>query len=486
MIGKILGRLDRLDPQVAWEPADEGQTWDLRWAAHLYRRAAFGFPPLSVEARKDDRSPNPLGRLEDAVRRGRRQCVTEVLEGAGTNESQSQFDQLLDTVGERLAAGSWTRFGGIQMDRLQGWWLYRMLTAPHPLQERMTLFWHDHFATSVDKVGQPALMFRQNQLLRKHALGDFGQLTLGISHDPAMMIFLDCNTNIAAAPNENFAREVMELFTLGVGNYTEKDIREAARAFTGYSTAGGKFFLDQKLHDAGQKTVLGQTGPWNGDDIVRICLQQQACPKFLAAKLYREFVNEETEPPEEILAVLAEAIRLHNFQMKPVLELILSSRLFYSEHAYRRRIKSPVEYIVGLLQAFSSRVSVDVLVDLSADLGQVVFEPPNVAGWDGGKAWLNSATVLARNNLAWAIIGGQDEPFRSSVNLPKFLSKHAGDQPEKQLTFLVQLLLQGDLPKTSLAELKKFLTVYEGQQDQGHPAAELAHTLLILPEYQLA
>ena len=230
-----------------------------------------------------------------------------------------------------------------------------MLQGGHPLREKLTLFWHNHFATSLAKVQDPVLMFRQNGLLREHALGRFGPLLQAISRDPAMLVWLDSNSNVKGKPNENYARELMELFSLGVGNYTEKDIREAARAFTGWRTDGTGFAFDARLHDGGTKTVLGQTGTWDGGDVVRIVLEQPAAARFLVRKLYRYLVSETATPPDALLEPLCESFRQSDYDIAGLVRTILASRHFYSAHAFRQRIKGPVEYVLGAVQAVYRR-----------------------------------------------------------------------------------------------------------------------------------
>ena len=269
-----LPSLDQIDPALAWQPWQpcSADPWGRKWAAHLYRRAAFGPSPEElVEA-------ETLG-LEgtlDLLLRGRPHA----------EEMRETLDDIGRVAAERDDSG----------EQLRGWWLYGMLQSGHPLREKLTLFWHNHFATSLVKVQDPVLMFRQNSLLRTHALGRFGPLLQAISRDGAMLVWLDSNSNVKGKPNENYARELMELFSLGVGHYTEKDVREAARAFTGWGTDASGFAFDARLHDGGTKTVLGQTGAWDGGDVVRIVLEQPAAARFLVRKLYRDSHQREGRP----------------------------------------------------------------------------------------------------------------------------------------------------------------------------------------------
>ena len=283
-----------------------------------------------------------------------------------------------------------------------------MLESGHPLREKLTLFWHNHFATSYTKVRSTKLMFQQNLTLRRHALGKFRPFLLDMSKDTAMLVWLDSNRNVKGAANENYAREVMELFSLGVGNYTEKDVQEAARAFTGWHhDAEVTTFEDvPALHDDGEKTVLGQSGRFTGTDIVKVCCDQKACAKFLVGKLYA-FLVSETPPPKGLLAPLEDRFRGSDYDIADLVKTMLGSRLFFSEHSYRKRVKWPVEYALGLVRSVvPGRIPLADVIDPLAKMGQVLFAPPNVKGWRTGTDWLNSATLLARNNFAESVAVG--------------------------------------------------------------------------------
>src|SRR5262249_25761046 len=288
--------------------------WGPKWAAHLYRRAAFG---ASREDLTEAQRLGPQGTL-DLLLRGRPEA--------------DEIQETLTDVGRVAAARDDAG------DLVAGWWLYVMLQGGHPLREKMTLFWHNHFATSIVKVANAELMFRQNCLLRAHALGKFGPLLQAVSKDDAMLLWLDSNSNVKGRPNENYARELMELFSLGVGNYTERDIREAARAFTGWHTEGQGFRFNARLHDTGDKTVLGQTGNWNGDDVVRIVLAQPAAARFLVRKLFHFLISEGVEPSDAFLEPLADGFRKSDYDIAALVRTILSSRYFYSAYAFRQRI----------------------------------------------------------------------------------------------------------------------------------------------------
>ena len=328
-------------------------------------------------------------------------------------------------VWDGLRAGA---IGASDPRRLRAYWLYRMLFGGDPLRERLTLFWHGHFATSLTKVDSVTALVRTGRdAPRTRALGGFAGLLDAIIADPAMLVWLDGGTSQRERPNENFAREFLELFTLGQGAYSERDIREAARAFTGWVPEGRhrtpgdsnpKFAFDDEAHDPGPKTFLGQAGNWKAADIVRITLARPEAARHLAGKLYRAFVAEEPEPAPELIEPLAEVLRSSDFSIQRAMQVILSSRHFYSRASYRRRIKSPVEYTVGLLRMLEvprTNVSLMAAATACARQGQELFAPPSVKGWDGGKSWINSSTLLERLNWATDVDLGQPRSGHAPV-----------------------------------------------------------------------
>ena len=298
---------------------------------------------------------------------------------------------------ERQALQRERRREGIE---LRAWWLEEMRSTSSPLTEKMTLFWHNHFVSSDQKVRSPQLMYRQNVLLRKHALGNFAALLHDIARDPAMVIYLDNASNRKAQPNENFAREVMELFTLGEGHYSEHDVKEAARTFTGWSIDPdrGEFLFRRPQHDDGYKTVLGRGGNFDGDDVLDILLAQPRTAEYIVEKLWREFVSPRPDAAE--VARIARAFRESGYDIKTVLRALLTSDGFYATSSRAALIKSPVELIVGTLRQFEFKTGEMLpFAFASAQLGQNLFAPPNVKGWSGGEAWINSTTLLARKQL---------------------------------------------------------------------------------------
>ena len=283
---------------------------------------------------------------------------------------------------------------------IRTWWVAEMLSTASPLTEKMTLFWHNHFATSQQKVRSANLMYRQNVLLRNYAVGNFGAMLREVAKNPAMLIYLDGAQNRKGAPNENFAREVMELFTLGEGHYSEQDIKEVARAFTGWSIDpdAGEFRFRRPAHDDGSKTVFGKEGKFNGDDIVTLLLQQPATGEFIVSKLWREFVS--PDPDATAVKQLAATWRTVNYEMKPLLRAMFLSDAFWSQANRGVLVKSPVDLVVGSLRQFRFAVEDPApFAVILRQLGQDLFNPPNVKGWPVGDAWLNTTTLLARKGF---------------------------------------------------------------------------------------
>jgi uncharacterized protein (DUF1800 family) len=305
----------------------------------------------------------------------------------------------------------------VQFERaleLRGWWLTEMLASSSPLTERMTLFWHNHFVSSQQKVKSPNLMYRQNLLLRRHALGNFGELLHAVSKDPAMIAYLDSATNRRGQPNENFAREVMELFTLGEGNYTEQDVREAARAFTGWSIEPetGEYRWRPFAHDDGPKTVLGRSGNFDGDAVLDILLAQPATAEFLVAKLWREFVSPQADAAE--VRRIGARFRDSRYDIKVALRELLLAPGFWAAENRAALIKSPVDLVVGTLHALEIAIGDPLPFTLALrQLGQDLFAPPNVKGWPGGEAWINSSTLLARKQFLERLLRAEALPADS-------------------------------------------------------------------------
>jgi uncharacterized protein (DUF1800 family) len=458
------------DPAAAWAPfVPTAQCpWDLSCVAHLHRRAGFA-APWAV--------------LQRDLRAGPAASVARLLDGETTSADggpAGDFEALLDGMAAELAPSA-------DLTRIQAIWLYRMIFTPHPLRERMTLFWHNHFATSIVKVQAALLMQRQNNLLRAHALGSFRELLQAIGKDPAMLIRLDSTINRKAKPNENYAREVMELFSLGRGHYSEKDIQEAARAFTGWFVIRDEFQVVPRQHDDGVKRVLGRSGNFTGDDIPGILLDQPACAEWICRKLFRHFVSESQPPSERLLAPLSKALREANYQIKVPVSMILRSNLFFDPTLRGRRVKSPVEFAVGMirsLEVLQPTVEAAVLAEACARMGQSLYAPPSVAGWEAGPAWINSTTTLARANLALGLLSDQDEALGRRFNPKTLATRHGFTRPEAAVPFLIDLLLPGPLEPMVRDPILKAAVATSGDTEAA--LREAARRILTLPEYQLA
>ncbi|TCV85915.1 DUF1800 domain-containing protein [Sulfurirhabdus autotrophica] len=363
--------------------------------------------------------------VQEYARLTRQQAVTKLLDGVRL-EAQTpvpdsigegfQLSRLKDkTEEERKALLKEAVLQGIN---LRAWWYQEMLDTPSPLTEKMTLFWHNHFVSSQQKVKSPVLMYQQNVLLRKYALGNFGDLLHAISIDPAMIIYLDNVSNRKNQPNENFAREVMELFTLGEGGYSEQDVKEAARAFTGWSLDrdSGQFRNYLRLHDDGIKVVLGQSGRFDGDAVLDILLAQPRTAELITRKLWLEFISPIPDPLE--VKRLAGVFRSSGYDIKALMRALLTSDAFYAKQNRATLVKSPVEFIIGTLQQFDIQPeNMRPFLFVGRSLGQDVFGPPNVKGWPGGDSWINSNTLLIRKQFLERLMRDQEMRKESRAQL---------------------------------------------------------------------
>ncbi len=372
-----------------YEPSAEAP-WDLRRVVHLHRRAGLAAS---------------WGELHRDLSDGPEASVTRLLEGkcrpAGAPEPE-EFERTAAVLGEAATASS-------DSGRLKAWWFYRLLFTPDPLGERLTLMWHNHFATSIQKVGDPALMRRQNETCRRFARKPFGELLAAMARDPALLVWLDAPANRKGHPNENLARELMELFTLGIGHYGEPDVKETARALTGWTVTDGEFREVASRHDDGEKKILGKAGRWGGGDVVRILLEQPAIADRLAWRLCDLFMGEGAVNKAQI-AALADGLRANGLDIGWGVETVLRSRAFFAASNLRTRVLGPVEFVVGAvrgLELLDPPPSTLVLADWSARLGQDLFNPPNVGGWPGGRSWLSARSLIGRANFAAALVEGR-------------------------------------------------------------------------------
>lgn len=401
------------------------------------------------------------------------------------------FDPSEDELNDRLED-----FAGLvnfqRIETAQEWCLFRMVYTPHPLQEKMCLFWHDHFATAYDKVNNPRLMHQQMEMFRRLGLGSFRNLLIAVAKDPAMLIWLDGRYNRRGRPNENFAREVMELFTLGVGQYTEKDVLELARAFTGWTIVDGKAKFNKDAFDDREKTIFGRKGRYGVEEAIDLLLQRPAAPKFLAERLLKEFVN--PKPLPDHIDHYAGRLLASRWDLKAVMREILSSRLFFSDWAIRSKIKSPIEMVVGGALVMGGKVNMVFIRESATKMGQTILQPPNVKGWDGEQTWINSNTVLVRFNYGLALATQRGEEFAKRSPLEKDLLKRNLTSAEQVVDYLATLLLDNRLQPKFRRQLIDYMAAGNGKKVEFKLTSDkpndkvrgLLHLMMSTPEYQLA
>lgn len=419
--------------QNCWKPyiPSAHLPWDLQRVQHLHRRAAFGATWSELQRDMADGPEPSVTRLLQAQARSEGNRDPEQSDRLPARHDFEEMAQIIGTA----AAGSEDE------DRLKAWWLFRILFTPDPLCEKLTLLWHNHFATSNLKVQDLRLMRQQNELLRRNALGPFSELLQGILRDPAMLLWLDADTNRQGDPNENLARELLELFTLGVGNYSETDVREVARSLTGWSIKHGEPRFRREHHDAGMKSILGQTCAFDVDTLVPLLLKNEATSRRLAWRLCDLFMGENVVS-QDALHELAAGLRERELDTGWAVETILRSELFFANQNIGTRISSPVEFVVGAIRALEllekkKPPSTMILAEWCRRLGQDLFRPPNVGGWPGGRSWLTSRTIVGRTNFAAALVSGELEVPAGAKILAELAVKLGPAFPER----LQQLLL---------------------------------------------
>ncbi len=457
-------------------PVSVGALTDELKLRHLMRRAGFGA------------SPTELARYR-------------ALGIAGAVDRLVNFDQIDNSDLDRRLQSL-----GLDLTKrpdIGRWWLTRMIYTARPLEEKMALFWHGLLTSGIGKVGRTTPMVDQNNFLRTNSLGRFPDILKGISRDPAMMIWLDTASNKKGHANENYARELMELFSLGIGNYTEADVRESARAFTGWGLRGNfklgqvEYVFEPRQHDVGPKTFLGRTGNFGGDDIVDIIVQQPASAHFITKKLFGFFAY--PNPPDDVLQPLVDVYTSSNYSIRALVGAILTSDAFFSAQAYRALVKSPTEYIVGIARTIGLETDAKGLPYEGAQMGQELFNPPNVAGWHGGSSWLTSGTWLARLNLANRIAGAVN-PGADRKNPPGppagfDLNALVGGlaTPDDVVNRLAEVFLDGQISPDQRQVLVDYLTPPNGATlsqanhawlDERRRGA--IYLMLAMPEYHLS
>ena len=493
--------------------------WDYAKAAHLLNRAGFGGTPANIDSLAQagmaasihylidgPASPVPAPPPDWAHPENLLQERQEAMQKA-QSEMPPNADAATQDKIKRDASKATRRAQVTDIADLMGWWLERMRESVDPLEEKMTLFWHGHFATSFVKVKNAYYMWRQNQTFREHARGNFNTLVKAMSRDPAMIVWLDLRESRAEHPNENFAREVMELFTLGEGHYTEKDVTEGARAFTGYriDPRDESFLFQPRQHDNTPKTMLGRSDILDGDQAIDTITAQPACARFIARKLWTFFAYD--NPPDALVEALAATLRAHRYELRPVLHQMFTSQEFYSSQAVREQIKSPVQWLVQTTRELEVTLPPrGPMIGALRQMGQVPFNPPNVKGWDGGKAWISTSTLLTRYNLAGALLGAAPKPAPGTelagetggpqlapalpaitpgkVDVSKLAPANLRANPDALVRNLGNRFFQGALSPKDEEAFSNFLKS-EGGTVSDSSVIGLVHLMMSTPRYQL-
>jgi hypothetical protein len=511
-----------LHPALQPYKPTEGDPFDEVKAAHLLQRAGFGgtpeeiakvvqlgpqkavdwlmdFPDAPIEESTPGGGPD-LSSIE-----GYPQSFAEIrkLMQGKTAEERKEFNKKI-MAANREAIGA-----------TMGWWLNRMTHGPFPLQEKLTLFWHGHFTTSARDEKAASLMWNQNELLRRMAAGNFREFVRQISRDPAMLDFLNNSQNRKEHPNENYARELMELFTLGRDQYTENDIKQSARAFTGWTHDGDQYVFQAREHDTGVKTFFGRSGNFNGDDIIEIILQHRACAPYIASRLWNYFAFEPnigtnmgpsggaSGDPQDVAMIesLGDVMRENKWELRPVIRTMLTSAGFYSDRAIGTQIKSPIQLVIGTIRNLGIETPRwPVMISQLTQMGQIPLQPPNVKGWPGGRLWINTSTMFVRYNTGVFLAGG-DMPALGGKLGPKgknapiirpaqlrganthFEPNEPGNETAEQVVVqwvdrLVQRPVESDKLRTLVAALGD-------QPSNPQNVKKMIQLILSMPDYQL-
>lgn len=453
----------------AFVPADD-EPWDVRRVNHLFRRAGFGPDAAAVDANLKLSPKDAIDRLFS--------FDPSVDPFAGLVEQLEGFVRMNDA------------------SQVAQWWIFRMINTPNPLQEKIALFWHNHFATAVPKVYNPRFMFDQIELFRRMGLGSFRELLIEVGRDPAMLIWLDGKDSRKGKPNENYGREVMELFTLGVGHYSEQDVKELARAFTGWRIENDKAVFNPKTFDDGEKTILGEKGRFDSESAVDLLLKQPVAAKWIATKLLREFLH--PEPAQEYIDHYARRLIENNWMIGATLKELLSSRLFFSDAMYRAKIKSPAELCVGGVRAIdggNGRVNTQFVYDHMVRMGQQLLSPPTVKGWSGDTMWINASTTMLRFNFGQRLASQRDQDFTRRTGFVGWLKQNNIVDAESLVDYYARILLDDDLSADARSRflsyvnldekgnVKKFEITDRSVETKGKG---LLHLMMSMPEYQLA
>ncbi len=448
----------------AYEP-NAAAPWNLRRVVHLHRRA--GLAGTWAELARD---------LAD----GPAKAIDRFVTGKAYSVGQpADFATVSTALSDAAVASS-------NPQRLKAWWVYRMIFSADPLRERLTLAWHNHFATSNAKVDSVEMMRDQNETLRAQATGRFGELLTQAVKWPAMLVWLDADKNRAGHANENLARELMELFTLGIGHFSEQDVQQSARALTGWRVVGRQFHFDSHGHDEGEKTILGRTGKFGGDDLLKILLDQPATAPRLAWRICRSLLAETSITPDAITE-LADGLRARDLDMAWGVATVLRSERFFADADLGQRVVAPAEFVAGAVRALECLAqppSTLLLAESISRMGQDLFYPPNVGGWREGQAWLNSGAILARVNFAAALVDGKLTHDGTPPDLAALVERHASTADLRGATRWLSELLLGGLPDETIELVaSEALRASAGRRS---PLATATMLLLARPEAYLA
>ncbi len=435
--------------------------WNLAQVVHLHRRA--GFAATWSELQRD-------------LREGPDRSVGRLLSGTSRAEGVPED---FSTVADKLVEVAAT-----EIDRLKAWWVYRMVAGPDPLGERLTLFWHDHFATSAAKVG-PTIR-RQNEIFREFGRAPYGELLTRVAHDPALLLWLDAPENTRGRPNENLARELMELFTLGVGSYAETDVKEAARALTGWTVQNGRCCDDPVRHDDGEKTILAHRGRWRGNDLIAMLLEHPATAHRLAGRICRLLLCEAAALEDDV-AALAAGLRERRLDTGWAIETVLRSRRFFASENLGGRISGPPEFVVGAVRAlevFDPFPNTLVLAEWVGSLGQDLFYPPSVGGWAGGRAWLSTRGAIGRARFAADLVAGGPVGLLERLDAQSLAARHGRDRGlGDQVAFFAELLT-GRAPSPGWRD-RVIEAVSRSRAPEPEAARRAVTLILASPEAQL-
>ena len=493
---------------LSMSPISKSQ-WNATTARHLLNRAGFGGTSAQVDAlvaMGPDGAVDyllnydslPAEAISDTqfdrdIRRPLNDEERSMVQQARKSNDENALAQIQKLRNERDGLDR------KQAQEVQKWWLRRMIETGRPFEEKMTLFWHGHFATGYRTIEDSYHMFLQNQLFRTNAVGNFSQLVMRILRDPAMLKYLDNDESRKGRPNENLARELMELFVLGEGNaYTENDIKEGARALTGYTFEDDSFKFNAGQHDGESKTILGQKGEWDGDDFARIILSRKESSEFLCRKLYRFFINDGPGMPDAkvttVTKALAEELRKKQYEMKPVLRMLFRSQHFYDAANRGATIKSPVQLTVQTIRELGVPPRDLSTLNSATDLmGQSLFMPPNVKGWECGQTWINTSTFFVRQNLAvYLITGKRPDAFDWDESLAHWntdlleaaISSRTNGDASKEADALMDIVLAIDASTERRAQFKKYVQTLNGPLKGERLVAALC-LVTAMPEYQL-